>query len=172
VDWRVPPMTLSDSACRSVAGRRTLIRRLFRAFVSVLAVAVVLTLALEAPLYAQDEGGGPQPNQGMGSEQNGTGANHVHIPEPPTASMMAAPPYGVAPLTVGFFVIATDPENVGFLTYEWNFGDGTVSSLPPELYIFHVYKQPGNYVISLIMTTVDGRSITLFTSVIVRPPPG
>ncbi|MGH7916687.1 MAG: PKD domain-containing protein [Candidatus Binataceae bacterium] len=136
-----------------------------------LALVLVLVLAMGGPsVYAQDQSGQSQAMPG-GNDQNGggNGPGQMHIPEPVTASLTAAPPYGIAPLTVGFFVIANDPENVGFLTYQWNFGDGTVSSLPPELYIFHVYKQPGNYVISLVMKTIDGRSITLFTDVIVRP---
>ena len=83
---------------------------------------------------------------------------------------MATPPYGNAPLKVGFFVIASDPENIGFLTFQWNFGDGTVSSLPPELYIFHTYANPGNYLCSLVIKTVDGRSKTFFQGVIVKDP--
>ena len=83
--------------------------------------------------------------------------------------MMVSPPYGNAPLRVGFFVLASDPENIGFLTYQWNFGDGSVSSLPPEMYIFHTYAIPGNYLCTLVAKTVDGRSITLMQGVIVKP---
>jgi PKD repeat protein len=93
----------------------------------------------------------------------------MEIRQPIEGSMMVSPPYGNAPLTVGFFVLATDPENIGFLTYQWNFGDGTVSALPPELYIFHHYKNPGTYVCSLMLKTVDGRSKTLFQGVVVKP---
>jgi PKD domain len=93
---------------------------------------------------------------------------HVPIPQPISGSMLVAPPYGNAPLKVGFFVLATDPENIGFLTYQWNFGDGTVSSLPPELYIFHNYVNPGSYVCTLIIKTIDGREKTFFQGVIVR----
>jgi len=92
----------------------------------------------------------------------------VRILQPITGSMMVAPPYGNAPLKVGFFVLADDPEDIGFLTYEWNFGDGTVSSLPPELYIFHTYANPGNYVCSLVIKTTDGRSQSFFQGVIVK----
>lgn len=90
--------------------------------------------------------------------------------QPVSGTMMVTPPYGNAPLSVGFFVLANDPENIGFLTYQWNFGDGTVSSLPPELYIFHSYANPGNYVCTLIAKTVDGRSITMIQGVLVKPP--
>lgn len=93
----------------------------------------------------------------------------MRILEPITGSMAVAPPYGNAPLKVGFFVLANDPENIGFLTYSWNFGDGTVSSLPPELYIFHTYSNPGTYTCMLTIKTVDGRSTTFVQGVDVRP---
>lgn len=98
--------------------------------------------------------------------------DRVPIRQPISGSMLVAPPYGSAPLKVGFFVLANDPESIGFLTYSWNFGDGTVSSLPPELYIFHTYANPGNYMCSLIVKTVDGRSKTFFQGVIVKDPAG
>ncbi len=93
----------------------------------------------------------------------------LHIRQDITGSMMVSPPYGIAPLQVGFFVLADDPEGIGFLTYSWNFGDGTVSALPPELYIFHTYKKPGTYVCTLTAMTVDGREKTFIQGVIVRP---
>ena len=94
---------------------------------------------------------------------------NLHIPQPVHGSMMASPPFGTAPLAVGFFVLANDPEGLGFLTYSWNFGDGTVSSLPPEMYIFHTYKKPGSYVCELTATTIDGRKATFMQGVIVQP---
>jgi len=94
----------------------------------------------------------------------------MHMMQPIGGSMMVSPPYGIAPLRVGFFVLAHDPEGFGFLTYSWNFGDGTVSSLPPELYIFHTYHSPGTYVCSLTAKTVDGRSATFIQGVVVKPP--
>jgi hypothetical protein len=114
-------------------------------------------------------------NRPPGMERNETpdsmmtpGMGSLEIREPVTGTMLVSPPYGNAPLRVGFFVVATDPENIGFLTYQWNFGDGTVSALPPEKYIPHLYKAPGNYVCSLTLKTVDGRSKTIFTGVVVR----
>jgi PKD domain-containing protein len=92
----------------------------------------------------------------------------LEIREPLTGTMMVSPPYGNAPLRVGFIIVANDPENIGFLTYQWNFGDGTVSSLPPVKFIPHTYKKPGNYVCSLTLKTADGRSKTIFAGVVVR----
>jgi hypothetical protein len=130
-----------------------------------------------APLHAQDadtgsEMNGPAPLRPAPSNGNTADEapplHRVPIRQPITGSMLVAPPYGNAPLKVGFFVLANDPENIGFLTYSWNFGDGTVSSLPPELYIFHTYANPGNYVCTLIIKTVDGRSKSFFQGVIVK----
>jgi hypothetical protein len=97
------------------------------------------------------------------------GMGSLVIREPVTGTMMVSPPYGHAPLRVGFIIVANDPENIGFLTYQWNFGDGTVSSLPPVKFIPHTYKNPGNYMCSLTLKTVDGRSKTIFTGVVVTP---
>jgi PKD domain len=93
----------------------------------------------------------------------------IPMRQPVSGTLMVAPPYGNAPLKVGFFVLANDPENIGFLTYQWNFGDGSVSSLPPELYIFHTYATPGNYLCTLVVKTVDGRSMTMMQGVVVVP---
>jgi PKD domain len=140
---------------------------------------------------AQDDSGGsmgsPNGTQPGGMDSNGAGdsmnsdmpANDpsmappmakMHMRQPISGSMMAAPPYGLAPMKVGFFVLADDPEGIGFLTYSWNFGDGTVSSLPPELYIFHTYQNAGTYACSLTITTVDGRSQTFRQGVVVKAP--
>ena len=123
--------------------------------------------------------GGMGSSNGMGdSATSGSSADtsmappmaKMHIRQQVTGSMMAAPPYGLAPMRVGFFVLADDPEGLGFLTYSWNFGDGTVSALPPELYIFHTYFKPGTYACTLTVTTVDGRSQTFRQGVVVKAP--
>jgi hypothetical protein len=114
-------------------------------------------------------GAGPMASPSPTSNEMPAPIPNLHIPQPIRGSMMVSPPYGSAPLRVGFFVLANDPEGLGFLTYSWNFGDGSVSSLPPEMYIFHTYKNPGSYVCELTTTTVDGRKATLFQGVIVQP---
>jgi hypothetical protein len=161
-------------------------------FVFLATVALFALVTGSTVARAQDEGsgamgsangrdsGGMGSSNGMGDSANsGSSADdasmapplaRMHIRQPITGSMMAAPPYGLAPMRVGFFVLADDPEGLGFLTYSWNFGDGTVSALPPELYIFHTYKNPGTYACSLTITTVDGRSQTFRQGVVVKPP--
>jgi hypothetical protein len=141
--------------------------------------AVVVTMSSLAARAQQPDVGaemnGPQPMGPPGGDDS-TGQpppiHRVPLSQSITGSMMVSPPYGNAPLRVGFFVLANDPENIGFLTYQWNFGDGTVSSLPPELYIFHSYPNPGTYLCSLVVKTVDGRSRTFFQGVVVKNPAG
>ncbi len=161
----------SDRGVRAIA--RALMRPLAAA-----AIAALLAAALTASALAQD---GSMNGSGEPSIPPVNGSSQADLSMPPpipkmrirqpiTGSMLAAPSYGAAPLQVGFFVLADDPEGIGFLTYSWNFGDGSVSSLPPELYIFHTYSVPGNYVCTLVAKTVDGRQTTFIQGVIVRDP--
>ena len=115
-------------------------------------------------------GAGPMASPSLSSSDMPAPISNLHIMQPVRGSMMVSPPYGNAPLRVGFFALVNDPEGLGFLTYSWNFGDGTVSSLPPELYIYHTYQNPGTYLCELTLTTVDGRKSTLMQGVIVEPP--
>ncbi|MEJ7709168.1 MAG: IPT/TIG domain-containing protein [Pyrinomonadaceae bacterium] len=45
--------------------------------------------------------------------------------EPPSVTLGATPTGGTAPMTIVFDAVASDPEGAS-LTYDWNFGDGTV----------------------------------------------
>jgi PKD repeat protein len=89
------------------------------------------------------------------------------LPTPVFVSLVAVPSYGVAPLTVGFIVQAVDPDNIGFVSYQWNFGDGKVSTLPPLL-VYNTYRNSGSYLVTLTAVTADGRSASAFAGVLVR----
>jgi hypothetical protein len=95
-------------------------------------------------------------------------------PQTPAAvagpALLGQPVYGPAPLTVYFYVTFAGPPPP--LSYQWSFGDGSVSSLPPAAFMPHVYSHPGNYICSLTLTSHQGQSTTLFTTVIVRPLSG
>jgi hypothetical protein len=101
-------------------------------------------------------------------EASPTPAGRIMIPEPLLISVQAAPGYGPAPLLVGFLLSAVDPSGAEIVAYNWNFGDGHTSTEPPIL-AYNNYKNPGNYVATVTITTADGRSATGFTGVIVRP---
>ncbi len=127
-----------------------------------LAVIALLVIAAAAPAaVAQETAPGPAP----GPEQRGA----VEIADPPLVTLQASPPYGTAPLMVGFLLNAVDPANRGIVSFTWNFGDGHFSTEPP-IYVYNLYDKPGNYVVTVTVTTPDGRSATGFTGVIVKPP--
>lgn len=89
--------------------------------------------------------------------------------EPITISLQALPGYGAAPLTAGFMMSPLAFEDDPLVSYQWNFGDGQVSNLPAEG-LFHTFKNPGSYVVTLTVTTASGRIASAMTGVIVRPP--
>ena len=95
----------------------------------------------------------------------------MSIPEPLLVSLQAVPGYGPAPLLVGFLLNAVDPSGAQIVSYNWNFGDGHTSTLPPIM-AFNSYAQPGNYVARVTITTADGRSATGFAGVIIKPTLG
>jgi PKD domain len=86
---------------------------------------------------------------------------------PPNGSLLGVPVYGTAPLTVDFYVGTANPHSP--LVYQWNFGDGAVSLVSAGVYTLHVYQNPGTYRCSLTLTTAQGVSTTLFTTITVEP---
>jgi PKD repeat protein len=100
-----------------------------------------------------------------------TASGRMMIPEPLLVTVQATPGYGPAPLLVGFIVSALDPSGSPIVAYNWNFGDGHLSTLPPTL-AFENYTTAGNYVATVTVTTADGRSATGFTGVTVKPGAG
>jgi PKD repeat protein len=95
-------------------------------------------------------------------------ASAPQIPELPLVELQAIPGYGVAPMTVGFLVQNGNPQSGEFVSYRWNFGDGSVSNMPPQA-ILHTYTQPGSYVVTVTATTSSGYNASGFAGVIVRP---
>lgn len=91
---------------------------------------------------------------------------------PPTVLLYVAPTYGVAPLTVGGLADVLDPEGAEVVEYEWNFGDGHVSVLPPPNIVTNTYVTPGSYIVRLRVSTADGRSASALVGVLVEPPAG
>ena len=69
---------------------------------------------------------------------------------PPIADFCAYPIEGKAPLWIEFYNLSlNDPPS--FTSYLWNFGDGTSSE-----YENHYYEEPGNYDVTLIVSTLAG----------------
>jgi PKD repeat protein len=84
-----------------------------------------------------------------------------------TATLLAVPVYGRGPLTVDFYVGLANPH--GSLVYEWNFGDGAISVMQASVYMLHVYQQPGSYLCTLSLTSAQGLTTTVFTTITVQP---
>jgi PKD domain len=81
-------------------------------------------------------------------------------PEADAAPLMVTvhpfPSFGAAPLTVGFILSTALDEDDPIVSYKWNFGDGQIASKPPYV-MFHTYKKPGSYVVTVSVTTATGR---------------
>jgi PKD repeat protein len=84
-----------------------------------------------------------------------------------TATLLAVPVNGRGPLTVDFYVGLANRQ--GSLVYQWNFGDGTVSAMQASVYMLHVYQQPGSYLCTLSLTSSQGLTTTVFTTITVQP---
>lgn len=81
----------------------------------------------------------------------------------PVAGFNAVPNQGPAPLTINFVNQSTGTIN----QYVWDFGDGTKGSRPSPT---HVYKQPGQYTVTLIAKGPGGQSQAQ-VAVVVHPAP-
>jgi hypothetical protein len=79
------------------------------------------------------------------------------------------PSYGPVPLTVGFILGTSLEEDDPIVSYQWNFGDGQVSTVPPHV-LFHTYKRPGSYIVTVSVATAAGRIGIGMGAVIASPP--
>ena len=83
---------------------------------------------------------------------------------PPVAVAGANPTSGYSPLNVNFSSAGTsDPDN-DTLTYSWNFGDGTTSTLPNPT---HQYTGTGVQKFNAVLTVKDPSGATSTASVVV-----
>lgn len=79
----------------------------------------------------------------------------LDVTPPPVAGFLFNPFDPSTFDTVQFFNNSYDPGNVGFQTENWRFGDdATATGCCPT----HRYAADGNYAVTLMVTTVDGRT--------------
>jgi PKD repeat protein len=154
--------------------------RRYRILITILwCVLAAASTVCGTPVFAQDEGTGVQ-SPPFGSAANLPVPSDYNAPipnlqlgaaettQPPlNATLEGQPEYGTAPLTVDFYVGLTNPQSS--LVYQWNFGDGAVSSMKTGAYMPHTYQQSGTYLCSVTLMTPQGRSTTLVTTIIVQP---
>ena len=90
-------------------------------------------------------------------------AGGITLPNrPPVAVASANPTSGTVPLTVQFTGSnSSDPEN-GPLTYHWDFGDNSSSTLADPS---HTYATPGTYSVILTVTDDASNSSTAFVTI-------
>jgi PKD repeat protein len=88
----------------------------------------------------------------------------------PQVSISASATGGVAPLNVSFTALASDPDGT-IASYNWDFGDGQMSSLPS---VSHLYQTVGNFNARVTVTDNLGASASASITVIVTNslPPG
>lgn len=121
-------------------------------------LSIVLALAINSSVRAQSNGeGAPAATPA-----------EIEIPHVARITVQPVPGYGPAPLVAGFLVSSANPED-RLTSFRWDFGDGQVSTLPPTV-LFHTYKNPGSYVVTVTATTADGRTASGFSGVIVTTP--
>ena len=90
--------------------------------------------------------------------------------DPPTASFIATPTAGYAPLLVSFNAGTSSDPDGDVLTYSWDFGDGSSAS---GLTAAHTYTQTGTYDAELTVSDGEFDATTTRTIVVTdAPEPG
>jgi PKD repeat protein len=80
-----------------------------------------------------------------------TKTDYISVQALPLIGVACWPPRGTAPLTVEF----RDMSSGGAVSWQWDFGDGSVSTQQNPT---HVYAEPGKYTVSLTATSEWGSS--------------
>jgi parallel beta-helix repeat protein len=88
--------------------------------------------------------------------------SHTVLINPPSslvANFNAAPVTGIMPLTVQFIDTSTGNPT----SWQWNFGDGSTSSLQSPS---HVYTEPGKYTVTLTISNAQGSNTMMMGDLI------
>jgi PKD repeat protein len=98
---------------------------------------------------------------------SGSGGSAPPPNQPPQVSVSASATSGIAPLADNFTSNASDQDGQ-VVAFNWNFGDGTTSSLPS---VSHTYQAAGTYTASLTVTDNQGATATASVVINVASPP-
>ncbi|MEM6766366.1 MAG: PKD domain-containing protein, partial [Bacteroidota bacterium] len=96
-----------------------------------------------------------------------TRTSAVSVWAPPTAGFTPSSPNGCSPLTVNFANTSTGNSGI-VVAYEWDFGDGTGSTLSNPS---HLYPTPGTYSVQLIARDNNGCPDTITQDITVFDNP-
>ena len=88
------------------------------------------------------------------------------LSSPPVASLGLFPYTFCAGEAIQLYDFSYDPGQVGIASRMWDFGDGTNAG---EQCPSHRYTVAGSYVVTLKVTTVDGRTASISQPLDVRP---
>ena len=87
----------------------------------------------------------------------------------PTATFTATPPTGNAPLSVFLDATGSNDPDGNIVSYEWDFGDGTIGTGDTTT---HIFADAGTYNVRLIVTDDSAASDTFFVAIVVNPGVG
>ena len=92
---------------------------------------------------------------------------------PPVAFLAVTPTSGTAPLTVVADASGSFDSDGTIVSYRFDFGDGTVVGPQTQATATHSYSQPGNFVVTLMVTDNEGLTdeTTATVTVITNTPP-
>ena len=80
------------------------------------------------------------------------------------ASIRATPQAGAAPLFVKFAGGGISPTGFPFVTFNWNFGDGTTGS---GTNVEHIYTTPGDFIATVTAIATDGQTAAASVRIVV-----
>src|SRR5690606_33483302 len=86
----------------------------------------------------------------------------------PTASFVADPSSGVAPLEVSFDASGSEDPDGEIVSYEWDFGDGNSGE---GAVVSHTFEEPGSYEVTLTVTDDQGATGTASETIEVSAAP-
>jgi PKD repeat protein len=98
----------------------------------------------------------------VGNPFNDLGSVTISLDEapPPTADFLTDPNVPSIFDTTRFITNVFDPAGGSFASYEWDFGDGTTATVADPI-TTHRYAADGDYTVTLIATTSDGRTASV-----------
>ncbi len=100
-----------------------------------------------------------------------TATSIVWIRNYPNAMFIYSPSYPIANQTVTFDSSSSSPRGGVIVTYNWDFGDGTIPVNTTDPITTHFYAAIGEYTVTLTITDSEGLSNSTVDALIVRAYP-